>query len=103
MSGAQHSATLVRAKLDLSRSVCRQHFVKPEIQILIAKFIYQRRQVNRASIVYARLVRHCGEWSNFNFTPGKSFDVKPEQMLDRVESQTRAAAEQRFVTSARFQ
>src|SRR6185369_15159892 len=103
MRRAQQSATLVRAKLDLPRRVRGEHLVQPEIKILITKFVYERRQVNRVPIVDPCLVRHGSQRSDFDFTPGQRFDVKTEQMLDRVERQTRAAAEQRLVTSTRFE
>ena len=64
------SAALVSAELDLSGSVCRQHFVKPEIEIVVAKFIHERRQVNRASIVDARFIRHGRQWRDLNFASG---------------------------------
>ena len=100
---AQHAATLVSAKLDLSRSMRGEHFVEPEIEILVAKFIHERRQVNRASIVDARFIRHSRQRRNFDFASGECFDVQPKQMLDRVERQAGTAAVQCFITTARLE
>ena len=73
---AQHSAALVSPKLDLSGRMRGEHFVEPEIQIFVAKFIHERRQVNRASIVDARLIRHSSQRRDLNFASGQRLDVQ---------------------------
>ena len=64
---AQHAATRVSAKLDLSRSVRSEHFIEPEIKILVAKLVDERRQVNRVSIVDARFIGHSGQRRDVDF------------------------------------
>src|ERR1051326_6288974 len=59
--------------------------------------------MNRAAVVDARFVRHRGEWRNLDFASRERLDVKPQQMLDRLERETGAAAEQCFITAARFE
>src|SRR5215207_674506 len=103
MRRAQHASALVRAKLDLAGSVCGKHFVQPEIQIFIAKLVYERGQVNSASIVDACFIRNRGKRSNVDFTSRERLDIQAKQMLDRVESETGAAAVKCFVTSTRLE
>jgi hypothetical protein len=100
---AQHSASVVSTKLNLTCGMCGEHFVEPEIEIFVAEFIHERRQMNRASIVDARLVRNSREWSNVDFASGKRLDIQMQQVLDCIESKTGAAAVQCFVTATCFE
>src|SRR6185369_1971022 len=90
---AQHSTTLISAKLDLPRRMCCQNFVQTEIKILIAKLVHERREVNRASVIDACFVRYGGEWRDLDFASGERFDVQAKQVLDRLERESGAAAE----------
>ena len=58
--------------------------------------------MNRAAIIDARFVRHGCEWRDLNFAPGECLDVQAKQMLDRLERETRTAAQQCVITTARF-
>jgi hypothetical protein len=59
-----------------------EHFEKSEIEIFVAEFVHERRQVNRASIVDARLVGNSREWCDIDFASGKRLDIQTQQVLD---------------------
>src|SRR5689334_27577 len=59
--------------------------------------------MNRAAVVDARFVGHRGKRRDLDFASSERLDVQPQQMLDRLERETRAAAEECFVTTARFE
>ena len=56
MRRTQQSTALVSSKLNLSGGMSGQHFVEPEIQLVVAKLSHEGRQVNGASIVDARFI-----------------------------------------------
>src|SRR6266852_293028 len=70
-NGPQDRAiALVCAKLNLPGSVRCQDFVESEIQFVIAKLIYQRRQLDSFAVANARLVRNCRERGDVDFSSG---------------------------------
>src|ERR1700682_1601724 len=90
------------AELDLAGRMCRQDFVESKIQIVIAEFRHQRRQMNSAAVRDARFNRHGSQRRNFDLSAGQSFDVETQQRLYRLKRQSLTSGMQGVVTAPGF-
>src|ERR1700730_11733543 len=92
----------MRTELDLAGRMCRQNFVEPKIQILIAEFRHQRRQMNNAAVRDARFHRHGSQRRNLDLSASQSFDVETQKRLYCGKRQSLTPCMQRVVTASCF-